>query len=250
MTQEVFPVVAAAIALVAASRAVVGYPVPVEPVKVHTKGEAAYTEVKARILDGSFRPGSPINQRMLASALSISIIPVREALKRLEGEGLVEARGDKVATVATLTPGELHELRVVRLQLEPLAASLAASSGTREQRVALTRLGAMRPTSNVEFWHEADANFHRAVHTMAANKVLSEILSQLWVRLDRYRLMAPIDPDAKRSSTTEHATIATAIQDGDCAGAARLMSVHLRASGDPTSEVLNESFGELRASGV
>jgi DNA-binding GntR family transcriptional regulator len=250
MTQEVVPVVAAAIALVAASRAVVGYPVPVKPVKVQTKGEAAYTEVKARILDGSLRPGSPINQRTLASALSISIIPLREALKRLEGEGLVEASSDKAATVATLTPSELHQLRVVRLQLEPLAASLAASSGTREQRASLTRLASMTPTSNVELWHEADGIFHRAVHTMAANKVLSEVLSQLWLRLDRYRLIAASDPDVNRSSSTEHATIARAIQNGDCAGAARLMSGHLGASSEAASQMTPQPFGDLRASGA
>ncbi len=70
----------------------------------------------------------------MAVDLGISVTPLREALRRLEGEGLVQMRSDKVVVVVPLTPRKLQELRVVRLQLEPLAAALAAAHRSAAER--------------------------------------------------------------------------------------------------------------------
>jgi len=213
--------------------------------EVHTKGEAAYLETKARILDASMAPGSTINQSSLAAALGISITPLREALRRLEGEGLVEVRPDKSVAVVALTTRELAELQLVRLRLDPLAASLAAKKGSAQQRSKLMDLAAFpSANSNVLSWHEAHRAFHRAIHEMAGNRVLAESLDHLWERLHRYRLVALTDSALRRASTAApHDGIAVAIAAGDEESAERLMYCHLQtALGDSTGS-LEARFG-------
>jgi DNA-binding GntR family transcriptional regulator len=213
--------------------------------EVHTKGEAAYLETKARILDASMAPGSAINQASVAAALGISITPLREALRRLEGEGLVEVRPDKSVAVVALTTRELAELQLVRLRLDPLAASLAAKKGTSQQRLRLMDLAAF-PTANSDVlsWHEAHRAFHRAIHEMAGNRVLAESLDHLWERLHRYRLVALTESALRRASTAApHDGIAAAIAAGDEQAAERLMYCHLQtALGDSTGS-LDARFG-------
>jgi DNA-binding GntR family transcriptional regulator len=139
-------------------------PFSFEPVTAPTKGEATYAEISVRILDASIVPGAVLNQRTLAQALGISITPLRESLRRLEGEGLVEVRADKTVSVVALTARELSELRLVRLGLDPLAASLAATVSTEDERATLLAMAHFPPTSSPVDWHQAHRCFHSAIH--------------------------------------------------------------------------------------
>jgi len=213
--------------------------------QVLTKGEAAYLETKTRILDASMAPGSTINQASLAAALGISITPLREALRRLEGEGLVEVRTDKSVAVVALTTRELAELQLVRLRLDPLAASLAAKLATPQHRARLVDLAVFpSPSSSVLSWHAAHRAFHHAIHEMADNRVLAESLDHLWERLHRYRLVALTDTEVSRASTAApHDGIAVAIAAGDEEAAERLMYCHLQTALGDDGGSLNARFG-------
>jgi DNA-binding GntR family transcriptional regulator len=210
--------------------------------KVLTKGEATYVEIRSRILNASMAPGSAINQTSLAAALGVSITPLREALRRLEGEGLVEVRSAKTVAVVPLTTRELAELQLVRLRLDPLAASLAAKVATTDQRAKLMDLAAFpSASSDALSWHAAHRAFHHAIHEMADNRVLAESLDHLWERLDRYRLVALTDNEVRRASTAApHDGIAAAIATEDQEAAERLMYCHLQT-------VLGDSTGSLDA---
>ena len=81
-----------------------------------TKAEAAYAELRARILDGSLAPGSSLEQAIIAEEYGISTTPVREALRRLESEQLVVVRAHHGPRVADLSAGELHNLYAVRIE--------------------------------------------------------------------------------------------------------------------------------------
>src|SRR5262249_3959352 len=95
-----------------------------------TKGELAYTRVRGLIVTGALEPGSTLNQETLARELGISTTPLREALGRLESEGLVELGAHRDARVTPLTGDEARDLLELRLSLDPLAARLAAERRT------------------------------------------------------------------------------------------------------------------------
>ncbi len=218
---------------------------PMTGLKVPTKGEAAYVEIRSRILNATLAPGSAINQASLAAALGISITPLREALRRLEGEGLVEVRSAKTVAVVPLTTRELAELRLVRLRLDPLAASLAAKVASQQQRARLADLAVFpSPSTNVFSWHAAHRAFHRAIHEMADNRVLAESLDHLWERLHRYRLVTLTDAEVRRASTAApHGGIAAAIAAGDEEAAERLMYRHLQTALSDGTSSLDSRFG-------
>lgn len=225
--------------------------VPLGPLNVATKGAAVYSEVRARILDGSLSPGLVINQATLAETLGVSVTPLREALRRLEGEGLVKVGGKSVSVVA-LTQRELAELRLVRLRLDPLAASLAAARATSRQRVQLSSMADIQLSSDLVKWHTVHGDFHRTIHQMADNTVLSEALAGLWERLDRYRLVVLSQDDIHRAAAgIPHTALADAIAAGDEEAAEHLMFRHLQTvlgAQDETMEHRIASGTDQRAS--
>ena len=96
-----------------------------------TKSDFAYTRVRELILSGQLEPGAVINQAMLARDIGISTTPLREALRRLKQQGLVELDAHRDARVTPLDAEEARDLLEVRRSLDPLAASLAADRRSR-----------------------------------------------------------------------------------------------------------------------
>src|SRR6516164_10265580 len=101
---------------------------PAVPVSLQTmtKAEGVYLKTRSRILRGMLAPGSAVNQEALAADLGVSITPLREALRRLEMEGLIRLEAHRTVVIAPLTGQELDELYVIRIELDSLAAGLAA----------------------------------------------------------------------------------------------------------------------------
>lgn len=95
-----------------------------------SKGDVAYAELRHRILSGSLAPGSKLDQYELADDMSMSITPVREAIRRLSTEGLIELGSHRTARIAGVGAAEARELHEVRLLLDPGAAELAAQRRT------------------------------------------------------------------------------------------------------------------------
>src|SRR6266516_989273 len=88
-----------------------------------TKAEAVYDVIRRRILSGALEPSAPLNQEALAPEFGVSVTPVREAVRRLEAEGLVRFQAHKSVVVAPLSLDELTEIYDIRLTLDPYAAS-------------------------------------------------------------------------------------------------------------------------------
>jgi DNA-binding GntR family transcriptional regulator len=208
------------------SQSIVGVFARVGPVRAPTKSDAAYAEIRSRILDGSLPPGCALNQEALAAALAISVTPLREALRRLEGEGLVQIRPDKMDIVAPLSTREIQELRYVRNLLEPAAASLAAQNPDAGARARVGPLSELAGNADPQAWHSAHRAFHDAVWELAGNLVLAEALKGIWVRMDRYRRLAVRPEDFVRMADVDHEGIARAVADADSQVAARLMAEH------------------------
>lgn len=209
----------------------------IEPVGlIETKSDFAYHDVRRRILSGELAPGSVINQGPLAQAIGISTTPLREALKRLKAEGLVELGAHRDARVAPLRAEEARDLLEMRRALDPFAAGLAAERRTagdiREMRDAAEGLGALPGNPGYEAL-AAHRRFHAAVYRASHNALLVEALDGLWDKADRYRRLAletEPAPERRARADQEHAALLEAVVAGDAEGAARIMREHVEAS--------------------
>ncbi len=201
-----------------------------EPLSILTKAEAAYREIRGRILRGALEPASTINQEGLAAELGLSVTPLREALRRLETEGLVELAVHRTVRIAPLTRRELHEIYAVRLQLDPFAASIAAATATEAELEEIGRQANQAPLDDPVLQLEANRAFHRAVYASSGNRVLTETLDQLWDWTDRYRLVLLRRGVHGPTAIKEHIEIATAIKRRNAQRAAALTRTHVDAA--------------------
>ena len=201
-----------------------------------TKSDLAYTRVRGLILSGELAPGAVLPQAALAQTIGISTTPLREALRRLKQEGLVELDAHKDARVRPLDATEARDLLELRRSLDPLAASLAAQRRTDadlgEVRAALDGLEALstRPSlSQLESHHR----FHAAIHRASHNALLVDVLDGLWVKTDRYRrhgLEAGRSDEERDARAAEHRALFEAVRHGEADTAAELMRRHVETS--------------------
>ena len=201
-----------------------------------TKSDLAYTRLRSLILEGELAPGAVLPQAALAQTIGISTTPLREALRRLKQEGLVDLDAHRDARVRPLDAGEARDLLELRGSLDPLAASLAAQRRTetdladiRAALDGLDALGARPSAAQLESHHR----FHRAIHRASHNVLLVETLDGLWVKTDRYRrhgLEAGRSQDELDARAAEHRQLFEAVRDGDAETAADLMSRHVATS--------------------
>ena len=200
------------------------------------KSDLAYIRVRELILSGELAPGAVLPQAALAQAIGMSTTPLREALRRLKQEGLVELDAHRDARVRPLDAGEARDLLEMRRSLDPLAASLAAQRRTEDDladvRAALDGLEALDAAPSLAQL-ESHHRFHAAIHRASHNALLVETLDGIWVKTDRYRRHALEEgrSDEERDArATEHRLLVEAVRDGDGTAAADLMRRHVESS--------------------
>jgi DNA-binding GntR family transcriptional regulator len=201
-----------------------------------TKSDYAYRQVRDRILSGELQPGAVIQQRDLASQIGISTTPLREALRRLKSEGLVELDAHRDARISPLRAEEARDLLELRKSLDPLAAGLAAQRRTNADiqaiRAAHDRIAPL-PTHPAIGQLVAHRNFHAAIYRASHNDLLIDALEGLWDKADRYRRLA-LQTDrgqaARDEKAKEHQLLVDLIAAGDSDGAANVMRAHIDTS--------------------
>jgi DNA-binding GntR family transcriptional regulator len=201
-----------------------------------TKAEVAYGLVREQILRGDLAPGGVIQQGQLARDLGISTTPLREALRRLMSDGLVELDAHRDARVTALTAEEARDLVELRRSLDPLAAGLAAERRTRADletiRATAAELTPLRGRPNAEELG-THRRFHHAIYSASQNDLLVQTLDGLWDKADRYRRLAlTVDRSQADLDRTEaeHQALVDAIAAGDAETAATVMRGHVDAS--------------------
>src|SRR4029453_12154712 len=198
-----------------------------------TLRERALVSLRVPITRGRYRPGDHLGEVELASGLGISRGTVREALRHLEQEGLVEAGPRGRLRVNSLTPGEIRGLYHVRPSLEGLAATPIIRSSERDEAVAALRAalsGFAREGSDFTQRVEADLAFHLLLCQLADNPMLVES----WRHLEGRIRVAIMSHDATQlpgiMSDDRHATIVDAIERGDGPAALRVVEDHMAAA--------------------
>lgn len=214
--------------------------------KAVTKTEAVYNEIRWHILTGQLAPGSTLKQDALARDLGVSVTPVREALRRLESEGLVTFMAHSTVRIPPLSLEELDELYAIRLQLDPFAAKLAAASASpQDARNIFSLLDQTGKGRTARDRFEANRAFHRAVYYASGNLQLGQLLDQLWDRTERYRFVLIQTGIDEHASSTEHAEIARAITEHNGRAAADLLKRHVQRARDLIRGVFEDSAGPV-----
>lgn len=204
-------------------------------------GEIAYQKLLAVIRSGDFKPGDRLRETDVATRLSLSRTPVREALRRLEADGIVEHRARIGAVIRTLDHAEVVELYEMRIVLERTAAELAARHAVPAEVDALEDLnaGIARATDDPARAAALNHDFHRMIYAATRNRFLLESARALNNAL---MLLGPTTlADATRIAAVcdQHAVIVAAIRGHDADAAGRAAAAHLETSLRHRLKVMN-----------
>lgn len=198
--------------------------------------DAAYEQIRSRILDNAWPPGHRALEQEVALALGMSRTPVREALVRLQVEGLVEVIPRHGMRVLPVSPTDMGEIYEILTALECMAAERLAAQHPDEHSLAplIQATDAMDRAllaDDLDAWARADEQFHAQLVEQAGNRRLQATVLNLWDRAHRARMVTlrlrpkPVD------STREHRELVERLLAGDAEGAARVNRAHrLRAS--------------------
>ena len=200
-----------------------------------TKNDFAYHKLKELIVTCELAPGETLQQSTLAAQIGVSTTPLREAIRRLSGEGLIDLAAHKNTKVADVSADEARHLLEVRRALEPLAAQLAATRRTREDMELIQRnLARLEPVYRDVDALQAHREFHQSIYFASKNPILVEELERLWAKADRYRVIAlekkDISPAREQQIRNEHQQIVDAIAEGDGESARAVMQLHVSRS--------------------
>lgn len=199
--------------------------------------DSVYEAVKAMVMDHEIEPGARVGIESLSRTLEVSPTPVREALARLESDGLVTKRSlAGYRTTELLTPQGLEELFEMRLLLEPRATALAAVNADEQQLDAIENLVEEmrgRPGSGERYvayreFAAADQRFHDTIARAAGRSLLADAVERLHSHLHIFRLSGI--PGAGPLTLAEHDRVLRAILRRNPDRAAEAMTEHLRRS--------------------
>jgi DNA-binding GntR family transcriptional regulator len=182
------------------------------------------------ILAGRMAPGQRLVECDLTARFSVSRGPVREALRRLAADGLIDHWPNRGALVRRLSAREISEFFQIRVELESLAARQAAESDDADARgrfaAAIRPILVDGPRRLPDYLCENTA-FHEALMALAGNRQLRDLAMRLHLPLIMAQVADILTPDVLEASVREHRAIAAAILERDAEASAKLMRAHL-----------------------
>ncbi|GAA1998712.1 GntR family transcriptional regulator [Catenulispora subtropica] len=201
-----------------------------------TAQQFVLAEVRRAITSGELKPGSAIRQEALAERLEVSRVPLREALKTLEGEGLVTYRAHRGYRVAELSMADLREVYRLREILEAEAVRAAVplldESVFAELEAAQEVVERAAGDGAVEDMARANRRFHFTLFEAAGMPRLARIIGTLWDSTDAYRSLYYAGEENRRHVVAEHRAALAALRAGDAEGAVRWFDRHRGAAVD------------------
>ena len=193
--------------------------------------DVVFHTLRNAILKGELQPGERLMEIQLAQKLGVSRTPVREALRKLELEGLVLMMPRKGAVVADITIQDLEDVLEVRTALEELAVQKACDTITEEQLKELKRAAnefkRCAESENILACAEADVQFHEVIYGATNNKRLQQMLTNLREQMYRYRMEYLKDKRMYSTLIEEHDMIRKAIKRRDRVKAGMMMRTHI-----------------------
>lgn len=202
------------------------------PVSAVTKAAAAFNALRKAIEEGRLRPGDRLRTADLSRELGMSSTPIREALRLLQAEGLVEYEEHRGLSVRRFSSEEVDEAYRLRVALEPLATRMAVERASDAQLAELRRIHASlrRLAQQRAGGHQAarlNTEWHRLLYAASGSALLVDFINRLWGLLPVEVLWTT---DHMTSSVDNHESIMERVLARDADGAAKLMAHHIRGS--------------------
>jgi DNA-binding GntR family transcriptional regulator len=217
-----------------------------------TTADAVYRALRHGILHGDLAPGERLRSDALATELRVSRTPVREALRKLEAEGLVAHSGSRLV-VRALSEQDLTELFYVREALEGMAARLAAENATPSEIAAIGELledmVSVRKRSDVGALRRLTGEFHLLVCRAAHNNRLLQSLQALLDHVRQMQTSTLYGEGRPAEALDEHRALLAAIAGRDGESAERLARAHRRRTLELRKDMLREQLRKSRADG-
>ena len=193
--------------------------------------EMVYEELKMQILTGAIVPGTRMMEVELADEMGVSRTPIREAIRKLEKEGLVTIEPRRGAYASQISPEDMVEILEVRQNMEGLAAFFAASRMKPEQLTSLKdvsqKYNEAVSEENMENMIKYDTRFHRIIVESCNNKVLVQMIEQLQELVLRFRYIYYDNFRRAENMPEEHKAILDAIEQGNADAARDTADVHI-----------------------
>jgi DNA-binding GntR family transcriptional regulator len=217
-------------------------------IRRETLGAKVYDSLRDRILRGEFSEGARLVQSPLSEEMGVSRIPVRDALKRLENEGLVV--GDEIGryTVVPFSAQDADEIYAIRRRLEPFAVERAAQAITGEAlsdvKMLYEDLSKAARRRQLQRYTELNVKFHMTIYEASGMRRLVRIIRGLWLGVPP---LTPIVLEGRISrSQKEHEEIVNRLAARDGAGAARALDRHIENAADELRETMAKNWATKR----
>jgi len=193
--------------------------------------DAAYAQIRRRILDNVWPPGHRALEQEVALALGMSRTPVREALMRLSNEGLVEVIPRHGVRVLPVSPTDMREIYEILTALECLAAELLARRKPSDAELkplvdASKAMDKALKADDLDAWAAADERFHAHFIELAGNRQLQATVLNYWDRAHRARMFTLRLRPKPVNSTKEHRQMVERLRAGDADGAVAVTRAH------------------------
>lgn len=196
--------------------------------------------IRGEILEGRLKPGEWLRQERLAQEHGVSQMPVREALKKLASEGLVEHVPYRGVRVVEFSVADVEDLYACRSFIEGMAARFAATSISGEEldelRALATRMALCKPPEELHEYRELNRRFHGVIFSASRRSYLVRTLAQLWAAFPTMlwsnvpRVATESAPERDQPDIEEHAAIIAALAAHDPIAAERAVRTHIEAA--------------------
>ncbi|MBN9045543.1 MAG: GntR family transcriptional regulator [Rhizobiales bacterium] len=204
--------------------------------------DRAYNILLDRLVRMHYQPLQPLNERELTVELNIGLAPIREALRRLEGEHLVSIYPRRGIFSAEIGLRDQQSIKEVRMEIEGLAALLAALRGTPEEHEKLVAMAdALVQETDIARQIAGDAEIHSTIYRMARNSYLEVMLKQNFNLALRLWYFCNQNSPAKSPETVDHRSLVGAIRDGEAETARMIMREHVAHDSDRVRDLLFKS---------
>jgi len=221
----------------------------VQELETRTLAEQIAARLRDDVLSGRLAAGARLSQEALAERFRVSRIPIRDALRQLQSEGLVDGHPRLGTTVAELSAADLEELYDMRLALEPAVARLATPRLRAADLAAMRRhLDIMSSSGELSAeWFSAHAEFHHALNARSGRERMCRLVDSLRGQTERYVrfYQAALEPAGELGA--EHELIYRTASDGDADAVAAAVDEHLVLVRDRVLDYLRARRAQQRS---
>jgi len=205
-----------------------------------------FNKIREDILEGRYKSGDAIKETVVSNELGVSRTPVREAIRQLELEGLVNIIPNKGAIVSGVSSQDIRDIYTIRSQIEGLAAKWATKKISDENIMKLEEILELSEfyteKHNIEQLKIADSNFHELIYEASDSKVLKHLLSDFHHHIQKARFLSIRTPGRAQKALNEHKAILEAIKNKDENLAEELMNNHVKNAGENVLKQFDEEI--------